>query len=122
MGALGSAIQSFYGMYRDAHRPLRALVDLDYARCELQVRYGGQQHWIRGHKGNLVDAMFLPSPDQSSQSASGGPSSWESSSRTNHGRPMPNGVQRLDQSSDRVVLLCNPNAGLYEFMAHQVSG
>lgn len=69
-----------------ARQPLDAVANLDLLRADLAVRYDGQQVWIP-NKNHQIDAMFIPASGQTT-----GP-----------------------ENTTRTVILCNPNAGLYEF-------
>ncbi|KAG6614810.1 putative alpha/beta hydrolase BAT5 [Phytophthora cinnamomi] len=62
------------------------IATLEMLRADMTVRFNAEQIWIPGYKGHQVDAMLMPP-------ASGGRDSVD--------RP--------------VVILCNPNGGLYEF-------
>ena len=48
---VGGGIKSAWMTWRKAKRPLEGLINLDYARAELEVRWGGRQEWIKAHKG-----------------------------------------------------------------------
>ncbi|KAL3665496.1 hypothetical protein V7S43_009532 [Phytophthora oleae] len=59
---------------------------LEMIRADMTVRFKAEQVWIPGYKGHQVDAMLMP--------------------------PTASGRDAVDRP---VVILCNPNGGLYEF-------
>ncbi|RLN96439.1 hypothetical protein BBJ28_00016678 [Nothophytophthora sp. Chile5] len=82
-------------LFRRQKSKIDSIATLELLRADMAVRFVrshvdspdlGEQIWISGYQGHQVDAMLLPA-------ASSGPDSVD--------RP--------------VVLLCNPNGGLYEF-------
>ncbi|KAG7381466.1 hypothetical protein PHYPSEUDO_006006 [Phytophthora pseudosyringae] len=62
------------------------IATLEMLRADMTVRFKGEQIWIPGYQGHQVDAMLMP--------------------------PTTSGRDAVDRP---VVLLCNPNGGLYEF-------
>ncbi|GMF12633.1 unnamed protein product [Phytophthora lilii] len=59
---------------------------LEMLRADMTVRFKAEQIWIPGYQGHQVDAMLMP--------------------------PASSGRDAVDRP---VVILCNPNGGLYEF-------
>ncbi|CAI5747309.1 unnamed protein product [Peronospora destructor] len=62
------------------------IATLEMLRADMTVRFKAEQIWIPGYQGHQVDAMLMP--------------------------PASSGRDAVDRP---VVILCNPNGGLYEF-------
>ncbi|CAH0482426.1 unnamed protein product [Peronospora belbahrii] len=62
------------------------IATLEMLRADITARFKGEQIWIPGYQGHQVDAMLMP--------------------------PASSGRDAVDRP---VVVLCNPNGGLYEF-------
>ncbi|KAE9027796.1 hypothetical protein PR003_g10432 [Phytophthora rubi] len=62
------------------------IATLEMLRADMAVRFKAEQIWIPGYQGHQVDAMLMP--------------------------PASSGRDAVDRP---VVILCNPNGGLYEF-------
>uniref|UniRef100_H3GWZ6 PA domain-containing protein n=1 Tax=Phytophthora ramorum TaxID=164328 RepID=H3GWZ6_PHYRM len=62
------------------------IATLEMLRADMTVRFKAEQVWILGYQGHQVDAMLMP--------------------------PASSGRDAVDRP---VVVLCNPNGGLYEF-------
>ncbi|RLN50665.1 hypothetical protein BBJ29_006101 [Phytophthora kernoviae] len=62
------------------------IATLEMLRADMTVRFKGEQIWIPGYQGHQIDAMLMP--------------------------PATSGRDAVDRP---VVMLCNPNGGLYEF-------
>ncbi|KAG7392571.1 hypothetical protein PHYBOEH_006337 [Phytophthora boehmeriae] len=62
------------------------IATLEMLRADMTVRFKGEQIWITGYQGHQIDAMLMP--------------------------PATSGRDAVDRP---VVMLCNPNGGLYEF-------
>ncbi|KAF0690203.1 Aste57867_18394 [Aphanomyces stellatus] len=67
--------------------PFSIVANLSLMRADLIARYNGVQEWVESRDGHLIDGMFIP------------------------GLGLPN----THANTERTVLLCNPNCGLYEF-------
>lgn len=67
-------------------KQLDSIATLDLMRADMTVRFRGEQVWIPSSDGFRVDAMLIP-PQASSSS----------------------------DADRRVIVICNPNGGLYEF-------
>ncbi|KAG1704576.1 hypothetical protein DVH05_005507 [Phytophthora capsici] len=61
------------------------IATLEMLRADMTVRFKAEQVWIPGYKGHQVDAMLMP--------------------------PVASGRDAVDRP---VIILCNPNGGLYE--------
>jgi hypothetical protein len=85
-----------------------AVGGLDLMRADLAVRQHGEQMWITSKDGTRVDGMLL-SCSQGRENASGGAGSSDGIS-----------VGAGASSSRPTVLICNPNAGLFELHHYQV--
>ncbi|KAI9907653.1 hypothetical protein PsorP6_003171 [Peronosclerospora sorghi] len=76
----------FTELCRSSDPNVDSIATLDLLRAEMTVHFRAEQIWLPGYQGHQVDAMLMPPA---------------SSPRRPSGRS--------------VVILCNPNGGLYEF-------
>ncbi|OQS05932.1 hypothetical protein THRCLA_02003 [Thraustotheca clavata] len=65
--------------------PLKIVACLSLMRADLIVRHNGRQVWVHGLDKNEIDCMFIP------------------------------GTGLSPTNTERTIILCNPNCGLYEF-------
>lgn len=70
---------------RDSSRKIDSIATLEMLRADMTVRFKAEQVWIRGYQNHQVDAMLMP--------------------------PATSGRDAVHRP---VIMLCNPNGGLYE--------
>jgi hypothetical protein len=105
--------------YMRAREPMRiadgrlAVGGLDLMRADLAVRQHGEQMWITSKDGTRIDGMLLKCAQgrEAAAAAGGGP-----------GRSSEEGIAAgAGAGAARpTVLICNPNAGLFELHHYQV--
>ena len=103
LAAHAAKAQAYYEAFKRAKIPYSGTFSLRYLRASLGAAYKGEQFWVNLSDGNSMDAMFLP--------GDGGDDDGDDGARK----------QGFAAATGKTMIICNPNACIYEFFAAQSS-